>query len=87
MSSSISTATLCHVCGTNFVNRSELIEHLRLDHGQSFEEENTNEIANQNELEEENDEKSDKTKDLCVCTKSECKKVHKKKKTVSLPSV
>ena len=80
MSSSISTATLCHVCGTNFVNRSELIEHLRLKHGQSFEEENTNEIANQNELEEENDEKSDKTKDLCVCTKSECKKVHKKKK-------
>ena len=80
MPSSISIATLCHVCGTNFVNRSSLIEHLRLEHGKSFDEENTNEIANQNELEKENDEKSDKTKDLCVCTKSKCKKVHEKKK-------
>ena len=80
MPSSISIE--CHVCDTNFVNRSELIEHLRLDHGQSFDVENRNEIANQqkNELEEENDEKSDKTKDLCVCTESKCKKVHKKKK-------
>ena len=49
MSSSISTAALCHVCGTNFVNRSELIEHLRIAHEQSFDEENRNEIANQQE--------------------------------------
>ena len=46
MPSSISIATMCHVCDTNFVNRSSLIEHLRFEHEESFDEEDRNEIAN-----------------------------------------
>ena len=68
MPSSISIATMCHVCYTNFVNRSSLIEHVRLEHGQSFDEENINEIANQQE------------QNFCGCSRSECKKVHEKEK-------
>ena len=74
MPSSFEIATMCHVCNKKFVNRSLLKEHLRLEHGQSFDEENKNEIANQH------GEKSDKTKDLCGCSRSECRKVHEKEK-------
>ena len=68
MPSSFEIATMCHVCNKKFVNRSLLKEHLRLEHGQSFDEENKNEIANQQE------------QNFCGCSRSECKKVHEREK-------
>ena len=42
--------TRCDDCDTNFVDNSALKIHLENYHGQSFEEENRNEVANQQEL-------------------------------------
>ena len=59
MASNIESETRCHDCNTNYVDNSALKIHLQLEHGQSFDEENRNELANQQEqtnyVEEQND--------------------------------
>ena len=68
MASNIESETRCHVCNRNYLDNSALKIHLQLEHGQSFDEENRNEIANQQEH------------NFCGCSRSECKKVHEKEK-------